>query len=48
MPVTQAGVGAMKEELSTAFDVNVVSTHRFTAALIPLMRKSVEKKIIMM
>lgn len=49
MPITETGLGALGEdELLTAFDVNVVSTHRFTAALVPILRKSIQKKVIMM
>jgi hypothetical protein len=49
MPYTEGGVGALDgQQLLTAFDVNVVSTHRITAALIPLLQKGSGKKIAMM
>ena len=49
MPFVQGKVSDMDpQSLITTFDVNVVSAHRVTAALIPLLQKGKEKKIIMM
>ncbi|KAM4057723.1 short chain dehydrogenase [Hirsutella rhossiliensis] len=48
MPYGAEGVRAMDgETLLQTFDVNVISAHRVTAALIPALQKSKEKKIIM-
>ncbi|KAF5135182.1 C-factor [Metarhizium anisopliae] len=48
MSYTEGRVGALDgQQLLTAFDVNVLSTHRITAALIPLLQKGSGKKIAM-
>lgn len=48
MPVTPEGIHTMDaEELLQVFDVNVVAAHRVTAALIPSLKRSKEKKVIM-
>ncbi|PHH90095.1 hypothetical protein CDD83_4552 [Cordyceps sp. RAO-2017] len=48
MPSSFNGVTGMDADLLIrTFDVNVASAHRVTAALIPALRKSKEKKIIM-
>jgi short-subunit dehydrogenase len=48
MPATPGGISTMDgENLLDAFNINVVSTHRMTAALIPALQSSKVKKIIM-
>ncbi|KAM3502499.1 hypothetical protein MY11210_009045 [Beauveria gryllotalpidicola] len=48
MPFTEGGVSALDgKELLATFDVNVVSAHRMTTAMIPLLRKGSGKKVVM-
>ncbi|KAM3478158.1 hypothetical protein MY5147_002319 [Beauveria neobassiana] len=48
MPGTEGGVSALDgKELLATFDVNVVSTHLMTQAMIPLLRKGSGKKVVM-
>ena len=49
MPISEGGISALDgKELLATFDVNVISTHRMTTAMIPLLRKGSLKKVVMM
>ncbi len=46
MPITEGGMHALDAtELLSTFDINVVSAHRMTVAMIPLLQKGSGKKI---
>ncbi len=48
MPATEGGIHALDgKELLDTFDINVVSAHRMTAAMIPFLQKGSGKKIVM-
>ncbi|TQV98788.1 hypothetical protein V2A60_007511 [Cordyceps javanica] len=48
MPISEGGISALDgKELLATFDVNVISTHRMTTAMIPLLRKGSLKKVVM-
>ena len=46
MPITEGGMHALDgAELLSTFDINVVSAHRMTVAMIPFLQKGSAKKI---
>lgn len=49
MPLATGGIASMTgEQLAEVFDTNVISAQRVTSALLPLLRKGGEKKIVNM
>lgn len=47
MPVTEGGMHALDgAELLSTFDINVVSAHRMTVAMIPFLQRGDRKKVI--
>ncbi len=48
MPIIEGDISALDgKALLDAFDINVVSAHRMTVAMLPFLQKGSEKKIVM-